>query len=131
MVPEVDELDAQAHREEMRRRSRDEVESIAKLAGLEIRRVWELANGYWPLAPHYDSVRRPWWLLQTDIGLVRLGWRKRVLEIEWESCFVRGIALRGVVTDDNVTKGDTYVHAWSVEKAIEYMRALHALAGKS
>ena len=118
-----DELDVQSRREEMRRKSREEAESILRLAGYEIRHTWELANGYWPASPHYDDVRKPWWLFLTDIGLVQLGWRKRVLSIEWDAN-----GTRGMVTEDDVTKGETYVHAWSVEKAVAYMRELRRLS---
>lgn len=113
----------QARRESMRRASRDEVGAIMTLAGFEVSHVWELANGYWPDHPNYDDVRCPWWLFMTEIGPVRIGRRKRVIEIEWEACRVRG-----VVTADDVTKGDVYVHAWTVEKAIEYLRALRKMA---
>lgn len=70
-------------REEMRVETREEATSILTLAGLRPERMWELANGYWPDAPTYDDVRCPWWLAKTGIGLIRLGWRKRVLEIDW------------------------------------------------
>lgn len=113
----------QTAREKMRERSREEAVSIFKLAGFEVRERWELANGYWPDHPDYDEVRTPWWLFLTEIGLVKIGWRKRVLHIDWEACEVRG-----VVTADEVTKADTYVHAYRVEKAVEYLRELRRLA---
>lgn len=119
----VSERDMHNHREEMAKRSREQAESIMRLAGFEIRRVWELANGYWPLAPNYDDVRQPWWLFLTDVGLIQIGWRKRVLHIQWDAC-----AFRGVVTEDDVTKEDTYVHAYAVEKAVEYLREMHRRA---
>jgi hypothetical protein len=110
-------------REEMRRESRDEVTAILTLAGLPPVRMWELANGYWPDAPTYDDVRRPWWLVKTAIGLIRFGRRKRVLEIDWQET---GVDV--VVTDDDVTKESTMVHAWSTEKAVEYMKRLREIA---
>jgi len=113
----------QKRREEMRVKSRKETEAVATLSGLEVERVWELANGYWPDSPDYDEVRTPWWLLQTEIGLIQLGWRKNVIHIQWDAC-----AVRGIVTSDEVSKGDTYVHAWSTEKAIEYLRELLRMA---
>lgn len=119
----MDETDIRLHRGRMRDRSREEAESIVKLAGFEVRHTWELANGYWPDAPSYDGVRSPWWLFLTEIGPVQVGWRKRVIHIQWDAC-----AARGVVTTDDVTRGDTYVHAWTVEKAITYLRELRTLA---
>jgi hypothetical protein len=110
-------------RQNMRKVSREEAESIFRLAGFEVKQLWELVNRYWPDSPTYDDVRKPWWLALTDIGLIEMGWRKRVIQIRWDTCPVRAI-----VTQDDVTKTDTYVHAWSVENAITYLRSLHAHA---
>lgn len=107
----TEQFDMHSHREKMRDESRGEVESMLSLAGLKPSRMWELANGYWPLAPNYDDVRRPWWLAQTSIGLIEIGRRKRVVSISWEATEVRSI-----VTEDDTTKGDTMVHVWSTSK---------------
>lgn len=112
-----------SRREKMAADSRSEVESILTLAGLKPDRMWELANGYWPLAPSYDDVRYPWWLAQTSIGLIRMGWRKRVISIEWDAT-----PHRHTVTSDEVTKDDTSVHAHSVAKAVEYLTTLRIAA---
>jgi hypothetical protein len=117
------ELAMHTRREQMVTKTRDEVTSILTLAGLRPERMWELANGYWPLSPRYDDVRSPWWLAQTSIGLIRIGSRKRVISIEWEVCKVRGI-----VTADDVTKDETMVHAWSTAKAVEYLSRLREMA---
>jgi hypothetical protein len=100
-----------------------DAEALFRLAGFKVTRVWELVNGYWPSAPSYDSVRTPWWLLMTEIGPVRIGWRKRVIEIEWDATPVRV-----EVTPDDVTKSETMVHAWSTAKAFEYLASLRRLA---
>ena len=113
------ERDMHKARERMRDESREEVESALALAGLRPERMWELANHYWPLAPTYDDVRRPWWLAQTSIGLIRMGWRKRVISIDWEST-----AHRVLVTNDDVTKSETMVHAYSRSKMVEYLTRL-------
>jgi len=109
----------------MREESEYEVRAILVLAGIQVTRAWELANGYWPDHPDYDYCRRPWWLFQTDIGLLRLGWRKRVLEIDWSAT-----ETRAVVTKDEVTKSHTMCHAWSTEKAVEYCKGLKVVATK-
>lgn len=96
-----------------------------KLAGFEIKYVWELANGYWPDSESYDEARKPWWLFLTEIGPIQIGWRKRVLEIRWSAC-----KFRGVVTKDQTTVTEEFVHAWSVEKAVEYLRNLRIQSQK-
>jgi hypothetical protein len=119
----TDSLDIAAKRIERRNASRKEAESILLLAGFTVKHVWELANGYWPDSPDYDDARTPWWLFLTEIGPVQIGWRKRVLHIEWSTC-----AVRSIVTTDDVTKTFTYVHAYRVEKAVEYLRNLRQIA---
>ena len=112
-----------SHRMKMAKESREEVESILTLAGLKPTRMWELANGYWPLAPTYDDVRRPWWLAMTSLGLLRIGWRKSVMSIEWDAT-----PIKAVVTDDQVTKEETMVHAYTTAKAVEYLQRLRELS---
>jgi hypothetical protein len=126
MSDDIFERDNKIHheRERMREESRGETESILTLAGLKPERMWELANRYWPLSPQYDYARRPWWLAQTSLGLIQIGRRKRVISIEWDATH-----RRVVVTEDNVTKSDTMVHAWSTAKAVEYLTRLREIGG--
>lgn len=105
------------HREKMAAESKKQFEAILTLAGFTIERHWELANGYWPLHPDYDEVRQPWWLFKTQVGLIKIGWRKRVIQIDWYH-------VKKIVTQDNVTKDEGMVHAWSDTKAIEYLKEL-------
>lgn len=112
-----------ARREEMRAKGRKDVDAIFQLAGFTVTKVWELANGYWPDNPDYDDVRAPWWLLMTEIGPIQFGRRKRVFHIQWDAC-----TYRGIVTEDEVTKDPEYVHAYTNEKAIEYLKALRQAA---
>jgi hypothetical protein len=95
-----------------------QMRAIFLLAGIEISSVFQLANEYWPDTPDYADLRResPWWLVRTAAGLVKIGWRKRVISIEWSDTCVRQ-----VVTQDDVTKDDTMVHAYSYAKAVEYL----------
>lgn len=95
-----------------------QMRAIFLLSGIEIISVFELANGYWPDVPNYAELRResPWWLVRTAAGLVQIGWRKRVISVDWSDTCVRQ-----VVTPDDVTKEDTMVHAYSYGKAVEYL----------
>ena len=113
-------------RARLRKDSREQAEAIFKLAGFTWTHVWELANGYWPDAAEYDYTRRPWWLFATSIGPIRIGWRKRVLEIDWKAT---GVECE--VTQDDTTKGLTYVHAWSVDHALQYLHALRNAASEA
>lgn len=93
----------------------DELNSIFTLAGIKILNKWKLINKYWPEI----SLDTPWWLVKTDMGLIEIGWRKRVFSISWNDT-----SFRGIITEDDVTKGMDHVHAWSNLKAIEYLKNL-------
>ncbi len=96
-----------------------QVRALFLLAGLEVLRLHELANDYWPES--YVELRKasPWWLVETPFGLIKIGWRKRVISIDWTST-----PLRKIITPDDVTKSDETVHAWSYAKALEYLTSL-------
>ena len=97
------------------------------LAGIRVDAVDELANGYWPRTPDYLELREssPWWLVTTEYGAIVIGWRKRVIDIDWSRT-----ALREIVTSDDVTKSETHVHAWNAHNALKYLCALKDHARK-
>lgn len=99
----------------------DQLQALFLLASIRIIGVYELQNGYWPDVPEYAKERResPWWLVNTSGGLVKIGWRKRVINIDWSAT-----SIRKEITSDDVTKDDTKVHAWSYFKALEYLTEL-------
>lgn len=99
-------------------------EAIFQAARIPVLDHWELANGYWP--PAYVALRleNPWWLVKTPVGLIRIGWRKRVISIGWADTPVRAI----LTGDDQTTTDEKYCHAWPDEKssslnAVRYLRA--------
>lgn len=96
--------------------NRKQVEGLAALAGITFRNIYETSNLYW----HGNNDKKgPWWLIVTSVGVIRIGWRKRVIEINWSD-----IGRRVEVTKDDVTKEATLVHAWSYTKALEYLTTL-------
>lgn len=99
----------------------EEVTSLFTLAGIPMLNMWELPNQYWPIHENYAKIRaeKPWWLVKTNHGLIKIGWRKRVISIEWEDT-----PLRVIVTEDDVTKEPTLVHAWNTEDAVKYLKVL-------
>jgi hypothetical protein len=94
----------------------EQARAIFLLAGVPAGKLHRLENGYWPEA--YVERRRdsPWWLATTEYGPVVIGWRKRVISIDWSDTKVRAI-----VTDHDVTKDETGVHAWGYASAVEYL----------
>ena len=99
----------------------DETKAIFLLAGIPIINIYEIKNGYWPDHPDYDEIRRqnPWWLVLTEYGMIKIGWRKRVIEISWHDVDAK---FYFVVTEDDVWKNEKHVHAYSYSKAVEYLR---------
>lgn len=100
----------------------EKMKALFLLAGFNIISTYQLVNQYWPANEHYAEVIRksPWWLVNTEFGLITIGWRKRVIEIEWKD-----IKNEISVTDDEVTKSKYLVHAWGYVKAVEYLTTLH------
>jgi hypothetical protein len=99
----------------------DYAKALFLLAGIDVLAMYRLENEYWPDTPAYAKERRenPWWLVKTSFGLIKIGWRKRVISIDWSDT-----ALRLNLTQDDVTKSETYVHAWTYVKALEYLTSL-------
>lgn len=92
------------------------VRGLCLLADIAVLKVWELPNQYWPEAYAEERARSPWFLVKTPVGMLQIGWRKRVLSIDWTDTPVRQ-----VITPDDVTKDQCMVHAYSYAKAMEYL----------
>lgn len=63
----------------------------------------------------------PWFWVQTPIGKILIGWRKRVINIDWSETGKSFLRLFG---NEEVTKDRDYIHAWGTDKAIEYLRRI-------
>ena len=61
---------------------------------------------------------KPWGLLSTLAGDIKIGWRKRVILISWEAT---GVQLPYLFKEEDVTQGGDYVHAWSRENGVAYL----------
>lgn len=100
-----------------------DVESFCQLAGLEVLSTHKLWNQYYTNPTTEFQIQycleHPWWLVETPYGLIVMGWRKRVIELNWERT-----KLRKKITEDDVTNELTYVHACSDVKFLEYLKNL-------
>jgi hypothetical protein len=99
------------------------VESLFHLVGIEILSFHKLHNEYYTDPRNEEELRHafdnPWWLVETPYGLIKIGYRKRVTEVNWERT-----KLRRKVTEDDVTSEKSYVHAWTEDKLLTYLREL-------
>jgi hypothetical protein len=103
--------------------TKQQVEAVFLLAGIEVLAVYQISNEYW--GNDYEmQARFPWWLVKTPAGLIKIGWRKRVINIDWSDV---GLLDENKVTQDDVTKCPVLVHAWGYCKAIEYLANLKQL----
>lgn len=91
-----------------------------KLAGLDPLSIQEIPNEYCgPLCcPH-----RVWLLVNTLHGTFKVGWRKRVIDLDW-SKMNNPKDYRKLFGKEDVTQGASYIHCWSYEKLVEYLKAL-------
>jgi hypothetical protein len=117
--------------------TKETVKFLFHLAGIAILDIWQLPNRYLgdirlddymhDRDPRGDCLRtevkwrqdRPSWLVKTKYGLIDIGWRKWVIEVDWKDTGVECD-----VTDDNVTKGKFYVHAGSEADCLKYLTVL-------
>lgn len=102
---------------EWKKRWLSEARMMFTLAGMAPIYVREIDNKYCgpKCCPH-----RVWLLVTTRAGVIEVGWRKRVIVIDWSASDVTKTAA-DLFADENVTKGDRMIHAYSYEKATEYL----------
>lgn len=75
-------------------------------------------NGYWGDAWHARHL--PWFVVTTEVGRFVVGWRKRVIHLDWSA--VPGAKdAEALFPNEDVTKDDKSIHAWGYEKAAEYV----------
>ena len=99
-------------------KSREEV--ITKLKSLFKSPVYskEVPNEYWN--SDAMSYKSPWLMVTTKHGLIRVGWRKRVIEIDWSTSDIKSTA-QELFPEENVTKNGRLIHAWSYNDADRYL----------
>jgi hypothetical protein len=70
----------------------------------------------------------PWYLVTTKKGVIKIGWRKRVIVIDWSDSDIvpKAEELFGSELVDNYkpTMSGKMIHAWGYDKANEYIHKL-------
>lgn len=90
-----------------------------KNVGFTIKKTTEIPNEYHGCNDKNCSLCTSWFLFYTQFGPIKIGTRKRVYEINWKDT-----GLESEISKDDVTKGLTMIHAWSLEKVEEYLATL-------
>lgn len=88
--------------------------------------VEEIPNGY---CSDYCCRHLPWFIVTTTLGRIKIGWRKRVIEIDWSDS-KSDVNGEKDFSKDNVTKGRKDIHAWSLKDAQRYLNIILGLAPK-
>lgn len=81
--------------------------------------ITAIPNGY-----TRDKLAAPWFVVEADRIEFAIGWRKRVMHISCNDC----PDFRGLFKNEDVTIGANYIHAHSVEKAVEYLKRIQPAA---
>lgn len=106
----------------------ERLKAIFLLAGIELLSFHQLPNNYCGdnCCPH-----RPWGLAETKYGLIKIGWRKRVISIEWpKEANINGkdILPKG---EEWITSWESGIHAYGWAKAVEYLTVFVQLAERA
>lgn len=101
---------------------KEHFEAMLAVAGFKVKRAIQLANNYWPECDAYERIRsqNPWWLFATDLGMLIMGRRKRVYELDWSLTDLR----HKLDVVDRTTNDIEYTHAWTDIELIGYMKQL-------
>jgi hypothetical protein len=84
--------------------------------------VEEIPNQY-SNEPYY--ILSKWYVVTTTKGRITIGWRKRVIVIDWEGSAIQSKA--GVLfPDTDNTKSDKMIHAWNYDEAKEFLNIILA-----
>lgn len=65
----------------------------------------------------------PWIVVTTEKGRITLGWRKRVMNLDWTDSIIEADG-RELFKGEHTTIEERYIHCWGKEKAIEYLKKL-------
>jgi hypothetical protein len=82
--------------------------------------VEEIPNGY---CSEWCCKERPWYVVTTPRGRIKIGWRKSVIQISWDGSEITQVP-NELFPNENVTKFDRTIHAHGYEKAKQYLHTL-------
>jgi hypothetical protein len=71
---------------------------------------------------------KPWYVVTTKFGRIKLGWRKRVISIHWENNPHLPFTADELFPDVQDTKGKDFIHAYGYEDARKYIKKLQEVA---
>ena len=112
---------AKEYKKVERQKHAEELKDIFHKAGFDTIYVKIIDNQYSSHPIYYSS---PWIEATTPKGKITMGRRKRVIKISWEDSDIK-VDGKKLFENENTTAEQRYVHAWSNEKAVEYLSKLN------
>jgi hypothetical protein len=82
--------------------------------------VEEIPNGY---CPRWCCRHLPWFVVTTQVGRIKIGWRKRVILIDWSQTLQTKNS-HELFEAEQVTMDEHMIHAWGYEDAKRYIDAI-------
>lgn len=90
---------------------------IFEKAGLVVEEIKPIPNEY-----SQHPVYAPWFEVKAKgLGVIKIGWRKRVINIDCSKVSKRKINIPRLFKNEDVTQGVDFIHAWGWDKATEYL----------
>ena len=113
---------AKENKQEERQENINTMIGLFHTAGFDM--IWSTVfdNQYSSHPVYYTS---PWLEVITSKGPITIGWRKRVISIDWSKSDIKKTA-EEMFPDETSTKYDNLIHAWGYDKAIEYLTKLNS-----
>lgn len=107
---------------------RKQIEDIFRRAGVDAIYMEPLPNGY---CSNPCCLNKPWFRVTSEMGHIVIGWRKRVISINWKDTLIKQSG-EELFPNEQVTRGKTYdedsgryMHAWGADAAFMYIKRLH------
>lgn len=102
------------------RTGREQTEKLVACFDKSSTYIEQIPNGY---CSDYCCVNRPWLIVTTPKGRIKIGWRKRVIVIDWTDSKIEACA-EAIFPGEDVTRDGRMIHAWGYEKATQYIAML-------
>lgn len=104
-------------------REQKEIKGILDRSEIPYTAMVMIPNQYHPNPdPTYYG---PWFMVDTPAGRFQIGWRKRVISIDWSDTTFTATGA-DVVESPDITHWEQGVHAYGADKAVEALRRMFA-----
>lgn len=74
-----------------------------------------IPNGY-----NSDEFYDPWFEVKTPFGVFTVGWRRRVISLEWENISID----MSIFSEEDVTKWESGIHVYGTENLTRYLKMI-------